>query len=197
MTGGRTRVVAAALTVMALATTGACSSGDNNGGAGESSTPVASATPGAGPACTDEVGDSAPVLDLLSVQLVRTGKRVRVIVEQNTRPPTENTVEWTVGFVSADGDRYVDLTTKLAQGTQTSHAITVDDDRRQPQTDPVRITPTGMTTTFPVDPIDDLGPGTRWYAVLTVNGNDIDFCPGGSAVIDLLDIVPLDLPTQW
>ena len=156
--------------------------------------PGSSAT---GPSCQDDTGDAGPGLDLSAVRLVRVGDRVRVIVEQNTFPPQQNSVVWTVGFINADASHSVALTTTQVEGTDLTHAIAVDDERADPQDDPVRITANAMTTTFPVGPIDDLGPGTRWYAVLSVDGDDVDFCPGGAQIEDYLDITPLALPERW
>ena len=54
-----------------------------------------------------------------------------------------------------------------------------------------------MTTTYPVKAIDALGKGARWYATLSLDGDEIDYCPGGAELREVLDIVPLSLPDRW
>ncbi|MGQ0625482.1 MAG: hypothetical protein ACT4PP_12640 [Sporichthyaceae bacterium] len=198
MSGGSTvRGVGAALALVAVIATGACSSDGEGDPVGSAPAPTASATSATGPLCADEVGDAAPEQDLVSAQLVRTRDRVRVILTQAAAVPSDVIVVWNVGFVSADAERTVDLTTKTAPGAAPIHDLTRNGGATLQQTDPVRLTATAMTTTFPVEPIDDLGPGTRWYAELNIDGFVVDLCPGGRAVLDILDVVPLELPARW
>lgn len=188
----RAAVLLSACGVSAALLLGGCS-GDNEPAAA----PAAVATPGRGPSCSDESGDSAdPVLDLTQVRLTRAGKNVAVAVEESGSPPADRQVDWVIGFVSADGARSVELTTQLAQGGDPSHAVVSDDETNGVLT-PVRITPAGMATTFPIKEVDALGAGTRWYVTLSVDGSEIDFCPGGAELRDALDVKPMELPASW
>jgi len=159
--------------------------------------PSASASPAAGALeCSDGKGDSAdPTFDLYDVRLSRSGKNIRVIFDES-EPPADTPLSWVVGFVSSDGKHSVQLTADLKKDGDTAHGITVDD-VVQGVDDPVRITPDGMTTTFPAKPVDALGKGTMWYATLGLDGEEIDYCPGGAELREVLDIVPLSLPAQW
>lgn len=159
--------------------------------------PSGVATPGTGPSCSDAAGDSAdPVLDLTAVRLTRTGKQISVAIEESGYPPEDREVNWVIGFVSADGSKSVELTVRVAQGGDPSHAVVTDDDSRG-VVSPVRITPTGLATIFPIKAVDALGPRARWYVTLSVDGSDIDFCPGGAELRDALDVVPIELPVSW
>lgn len=183
-----------AIAVATALLVGGCS-GDGEAPATAEPDPSASAAPGA-VNCSDATGDSAdPSLDLLGVRLARTGKNIRVVFDHTQAPPDEP-LSWVVGFVSADGDRTVELTADRRKNGDTAHAIAVDGDKR-PVADPVRLTAEGMTTLFPARPIDDLGAGVRWYSQIGVAGDDTDFCPGGVELREVLDIVPLSLPERW
>lgn len=173
------------------------------GCSGDDDEPVAAATPDpsatatqAGVVCSDGKGDSAdPSLDLFDVRLARTGKDVRVVFNE-TETPEGDPVSWVVGFVSANGKHAVELTADVRKNGDIAHGITIDGEVR-PVTDPVRITAEGMTTVFPVKPIDDLGKGVLWYATLSLDGEEIDYCPGGAELREVLDISPLALPERW
>lgn len=189
---GRGMAVAACATGALLV--GGCS-GDDEAAPIAQPDPSAAATPGA-VTCSDATGDSAdPSLDLLGVRLARAGKDVRVVFD-HTPAPFDEPLSWVVGFVSADGERTVELIAQRRKNGDLAHAIVVDDDKR-PVDDPVRVTAEGMTTLFPVRPVDALGAGVRWYAQVGVDGDDIDFCPGGVELREVLDIVPLSLPDRW
>lgn len=184
---------AALLAAVALLVSGC--SGDDEAPAAAEPGQSASAAP-ASVTCSDATGDSAdPSLDLLGVRLARAGKDLRVVFD-HTQAPFDEPLSWVVGFVSADGDHTVELTAERRKNGDRAHAIVVDNDRR-PVTDPVRVTAEGMTTLFPVQPVDDLGRGARWYAQIGVDGDAIDFCPGGVELRGVLDIVPLSLPDTW
>ncbi len=188
------RVRGAALIAATGLLVAGCSGGDGEAAA-PTPDPSASAVPTA-LTCSDERGDNAdPTLDLLSVRLARVGDQIRVVFD-HTEPPGEDPLSWVVGFVGANGRRTVELTAERRKNGDLAHAIVVNDDKR-PVTDLVRITSEGMTTVFPVKPIDDLGPGVRWYAAIGVDGEDIDFCPGGPELREVLDITPLTLPDRW
>lgn len=194
----RGRDMAVAACAAAALLVGGCSgddSGDGDGVPVAEPDPSASATPGA-VTCSDAGGDSAdPTLDLLGVRLARSGQNIRVVFD-HTQVPLDEPLSWVVGFVSADGDRTVELTAERRKNGDLAHAIVVDDDKR-PVDDPVRVSAEGMTTLFPVKPIDALGRGVRWYAQIGVDGAAIDFCPGGVELREVLDIVPLSLPDRW
>ncbi|HUR75865.1 MAG TPA: hypothetical protein VMZ00_16405 [Sporichthya sp.] len=184
---------AAAVLAVALLI-GGCS-GDDQGPVAASPEATATATP-VGVRCSDGTGDSAdPSLDLFGVRLARSGKNIRVVFDES-QTPGDSPVSWVVGLVSADGKHSVQLTADLRSNGDIAHAITVDDDVR-PVSDPVRITAEGMTTLFPVKPIDALGRGVLWYATLSLDGQEIDYCPGGAELREVLDIVPLALPDHW
>jgi hypothetical protein len=171
-----------------------CSGGDDEPAAATPD-PSAGATP-VGVSCADGTGDSAdPSLDLLGVRLARDGKNVRVVFDE-TETPKGEPVSWVVGFVSATGKHSVQLTADVRKTGDIAHGITVDDEVR-PVNDPVRITAEGMTTVFPVKPIDALGRGVLWYATLALDGEEIDYCPGGAELREVLDISPLALPDVW
>jgi hypothetical protein len=184
---------AAILAAVALLVAGC--SGDDEAPAAAEPDPSASA-PATALTCSDATGDSADhALDLLGVRLARAGQDIRVVFD-HTQAPFDEPLSWVVGFVSPDGDRTVELTAERRKNGDMAHAIVVDNDKR-PVTDPVRLTAEGMTTVFPVQPIDDLGRGVRWYSQIGVDGDDIDFCPGGVELREVLDIVPLSLPDSW
>ena len=184
---------AAVLAAVALLIAGC--SGDDEAPAAAAPDPSASPLP-TSLTCPDDTGDSAdPSFDLLGVRLARAGKDIRVVFD-HTPAPFDEPLSWVVGFVSSDGDRTVELTAERRKNGDMAHAIVVDNDKR-PVTDPVRVTPEGMTTLFPVKPIDELGKGVRWYSQIGVDGDDIDFCPGGVELREVLDIVPLSLPDTW
>lgn len=190
---GRGAAILAAVAAAALLIAGC--SGDDEAPAAAEPDPSTSPLP-TSLTCSDATGDSAdPSLDLLGVRLARTGKDLRVVFD-HTPAPFDEPLSWVVGFVSADGDRTVELTAERRKNGDMAHAIVVDNDKR-PVTDPVRLTPEGMTTLFPVQPIDDLGKGVRWYSYIGVDGDDTDFCPGGVELREVLDIVPLSLPDTW
>lgn len=189
---GAAMVAAAALLVGGLV--GGCS-GDDDEPAAATPDPSASAVPGS-VTCEDGKGDSAdPSLDLLTVRLARAGTNVRVIFD-STEVPENDPVSWVVGFVSANGKRTVELTADRRRNGDFAHAIVVNGEADGVE-DLVRLTAEGMTTVFPVKEIDALGAGVRWYAVVSVNGDDIDFCPGDAELRGVLDIVPLTLPATW
>ena len=184
---------AAVMAAVALLLAGC--SGDDEAPAAAEPGPSSSALP-TSVTCSDATGDSAdPTLDLLGVRLARAGKDIRVVFD-HTQAPFDEPLSWVVGFVSADGKRTVELTAERRKNGDLAHAIVVDNDKR-PVTDPVRVTAEGMTTLFPVKPIDDLGKGVRWYSQISVDGGAIDFCPGGVELREVLDIVPLSLPDTW
>lgn len=193
------RVAGAAMAAVLLGgLLGGCSGGDDEPAATpDASTPVPSSP--AAPTdvtCTDETGDSAdPSLDLSTVRLSRSGQNIRVIFD-STEVPEDDPVSWVVGFVSADGKHTVELTADRRRNGDFAHAIVINGEA-EPVSDPVRLTAQGMTTLFPVKAIDGLGAGVRWYAVVSVNGDDIDFCPGDAQLREVLDIVPLTLPDRW
>jgi hypothetical protein len=171
-------------------------SGDDSSDDPAAPSPSASADPAAALECTDGHGDSAdPVFDLYDVRLSRTGKSIRVIFDE-TKPPEDTPLSWVVGFVSADGKHSVQLTVDLKKNGDIAHGIIVDDEV-QGVDDPVRLTAEGMTTTFPAKSVDALGRGAKWYATIGVDGDDIDYCPGGAELREVLDIVPLSLPATW
>ncbi len=118
------------------------------------------------------------------------------MIEENDYPPEDRQVDWVIGFISADGRESVELTTDLPQGGQPSHAV-VTDDGSKGVVGPVRLTPEGLATSFPVKAVDALGPGARWYVTLAVDGSEIDFCPGGPELRQVLDIEPMVLPDRW
>ncbi len=186
---GAAMVAAAALLVAG------CSGGDDDEPVAATPDPSATAAP-VGVSCTDGRGDSAdPTLDLFTVRLARDGKNVRVVFDE-TETPEGEPVSWVVGFVSADGKHAVELTADIRKNGDIAHGMTIDGEVR-PVTDPVRITAEGMTTVFPVKPIDDLGRGVLWYATLSLDGEEIDYCPGGAELREVLDITPLALPDRW
>ncbi|MBA3743904.1 hypothetical protein [Sporichthya sp.] len=190
-------MVAAAI-VLVGGLLGGCSGGDDEPAATPApSTPAPSASAAPGDVtCTDKAGDSVdPSLDLLAVRLARTGKNVRVIFD-STEVPEKDPVSWVAGFVSADGKHTVELTAERRRNGDFAHAIVVDGEEDGVD-DVVRLTAEGMTTVFPVKAIDALGAGVRWYAVVSVNGDDIDLCPGDVELREVLDIVPLTLPAGW
>lgn len=186
------RVRGAAMMAAAVLSVAACSGDDSEPAASD---PSASAAPTA-VSCTDPAGDSAdPQLDLLGVRLARSGENIRVVFDE-TETPEGYPISWVVGFLSADGKRSVQLTAGIRRNGDIAHAITAQNEVR-PVTDPVRVTAEGMTTLFPAKPVDALGRGTRWYATLGLDGREIDFCPGGAELREVLDIVPLTLPDSW
>jgi hypothetical protein len=187
---------AAAAAAVALLLAG-CSGDDSSADpAVASPEPSASANATTAAECTDPHGDSAdPEMDLYDVRLSRTGKDIRVIFDES-KPPTDTPLSWVVGFVSADAKHSVQLTAGVKKNGDTEHGITVDDEVTGID-DPVRVTPEGMTTVFPAKPVDALGKGIRWYATLAVDDDEIDFCPGGPELREVLDIVPLTLPAHW
>lgn len=188
---GRTVVAVGAAATLLV---GGCSGNDEDPPVAEPK-PSTSATP-ASITCSDATGDSAdPALDLLGVRLARSGQNVRVVFDHTAAPPDEP-LAWLVGFVTPDGERTVELTAERRKNGDQAHAIVVDDEKR-PVADPLRITGDGMTTLFPAEPIDDLGQGVRWYAQIGVDGDDVDFCPGGVELREVLDVVPLSLPDRW
>jgi len=187
---------AAATAAVALALAGCSGDDSSDDPAAGSPGPTASATHAAGPECSDGTGDSAdPQLDLFDVRLSRSGTNIRVIFDES-KPPTETPLSWVAGFVSADGKHSVELTADVRKNGDIAHGITVDGEVRGID-DPVRLTAEGMTTTFPAKPVDALGRGTKWYATLGVDGEEIDYCPGGAELREVLDIVPLTLPDRW
>ena len=184
----------AAILVAGALLMGGCS-GDDEAAPTAAPDSSASAPPPAA-TCPDATGDSAdPALDLLGVRLARVGTNIRVVFD-HTQAPFDEPLSWVVGFVGRDGEHTVELTAERRKNGDMAHAIVVDDQKR-PVTDPVRLTAGGMTTLFPVQPIDDLGAGVRWYSQIGVDGQDIDFCPGGAELREVLDIVPLSLPERW
>lgn len=188
---------AAALCVVGLFVAG-CSGDDEPAADGPDSSVAPSGEPsaGAGITCSDGTGDSAdPQFDLLAVRLSRSGKNVRVVFDE-TAPPLGSPLSWVVGFVAADGKHSVELTVDQKKNGDYSHAIVVDGEPAGVE-DAVRLTAEGMTTTFPVKAIDELGKNVKWYATLGVDGEEIDFCPGGAELREVLDIVPLTLPATW
>lgn len=192
---GRLRA-AAATAAVALALAGCSGDDSSDDPAAANPEPTASAGHAAGPECSDGTGDSAdPQLDLFDVRLSRSGKNIRVIFDES-KPPTDTPLSWVVGFVSADGKHAVELTADVKKNGDIAHGITVDGEV-QGIDDPVRLTAEGMTTTFPVKPVDALGRGIKWYATLGVDGEEIDYCPGGADLREVLDIVPLTLPDHW
>lgn len=192
---GAGSVASVAAVALALGLTAGCSGGGDE----DAAAPTPSVTRSPAPTtltCDDTQGDNVdPTLDLVAVRLARAGENVRVVFD-TTEPPGDDPLRWVVGFVSANGRKSVELTTDRRKNGDLVHAIVVDGDRR-PVMDPVRVTAEGMTTVFPVDPIDDLGAGVRWYASIAVDGEDVDFCPGGPEVREVLDTVPLTLPDRW
>jgi hypothetical protein len=209
--GARGRIVAALATV-AVGLTGCGKDSHDTPAAGDTSTPTAS-DPGTDPStdpsadpsapsgptttCSDGRGDSAdPQLDLFDVRLSRTGKSIRVVFDESN-PPSGTPLSWVVGFVSPDGKHTVNLTADVKANGDISHGYSVDEDDPVGVDDVVRINAEGMTSTWPSAPVDALGKGVRWYATLGVDGDEIDYCPGGAELREVLDVTPLTLPNTW
>lgn len=172
---------------------GGCSSDDDPEAGPE---PSGTAAPGS-VTCQDETGDSNDTgLDLTAVRLARSDGGVRVVIEESALPPDDDPAAWVVGFLSSDGKDAVELTITKRKNGDLAHAIVVNGKVRAIGS-PVRVAPSGVSALFPVEPIDDLGTGARWYASLSVDGSDVDFCPGGAELREVLDITPLELPTRW
>jgi hypothetical protein len=158
--------------------------------------PTTIATP-ASTRCSDKKGDSEGELDLVTVELEKSGDEMTATFVTDSAPPTSDTVLWSLSVASADGNDAAQLGVKILDGEEIGHFIFDfgSSDQRN-LTDPVEFDGRRTVAAFPIDVIDALKPGGHWHAALNVDGTDVDFCPGG-ADTSPLDLTPIDFPSDW
>lgn len=149
--------------------------------------PSASTSPAATTArCKDKAGD-AEVGDFQQVDLKRSGDELVATFAMTATPPKSGTFSALVNVSDEPGNLSRQLGVKWQDGELVGYFIFDSGTAEQTNLDgEPTIDGKSVAMSFPWSSVEDLGDVWNWYALTTVDGEDVDTCPEpGESVLDL------------
>ncbi|MBO0609883.1 hypothetical protein [Myceligenerans salitolerans] len=139
--------------------------------------------------CEDERGDGSGVVDIKDVTLSNDGSLVfaSVVFTDPIQATDVDGLSFLVTASSADGDgASYQFGTKFGAGVETANFVfDLSTATQENVTNGAVFADGQVAVRYPVELLDHLGPAFEWYAVVTLDGQDVDSCggPGSDGIV--------------
>ncbi|MCO4276721.1 hypothetical protein NG701_20265 [Pseudarthrobacter sp. HLT3-5] len=133
--------------------------------------------------CKDEAADStAKTVDIDQVRLLSDGKLMFMTFNTVADVPTTGRVLYSVTAWSPDGKTGYQFGTKFQNGKETDNFVfNISKAKQENITNGAVAADKQVSARYPLAQLAGLGDKFSWSATVTVDGTDVDRCPGGEA----------------
>lgn len=170
------------LTVAVLALTGCASTQSGQSATTTSPTETSPASKaGIGESiCKDKAGDStSKLVDLAQARLLSDGTSISATFDTVANVPTTGSVLYSVRAWSADGNKEYQLGAKFQDGKEIATFVTEGSAQQENVTNEAVAAAKQVILQYPLAKVEGLGDKFEWSAKVTVDGTEVDRCPGG------------------
>lgn len=130
--------------------------------------------------CKDDAGDSSKAVDLDQARLLSDGKLMYVTFNTVANVPTTGTILYSVTAWSPDGKTGYQFGTKFQNGREIANFVfNISKSKQENITNGAVAADKQVSARYPLAQLAGLGDKFGWSATVTVDGTDVDRCPGG------------------
>ena len=130
--------------------------------------------------CKDKAGDStSKVVDLAQARLLSDGTLMFATFNTVANIPTTGTVLYSMRAWSADGSKEYRFGAKFQDGQEIANFVEDGSAQQENITNGAVAADKQVSLRYPLAKLEGLGDKFEWSAKVTVDGTEVDRCPGG------------------